>query len=182
MQLSPLLTGACGSPLVATILPSLTPTSTPHPVPQKRQGALPHLILASAASASTAHSGLSADAPAAANAAAAALAFKKSRLESSIMFLPCIKVVQHARPASSSHRSWYVLQRIYILKIVIGHANGDDVGHLMQVCDNIDLSLHGICLYNRHDLTIGKHAMDLYPFNCGNLSGNSFGRTLHACH
>src|SRR5512133_2681982 len=76
MQLSPLFTGACGSPLVATILPSLTPTSTPQPVPQKRQGALPHLspLLSTAASAT--------DLPpvAAARAAAAALALMKSRL------------------------------------------------------------------------------------------------------
>jgi len=30
------------SPWVATMRPSFTPTITPHPVPQKRQGALDH--------------------------------------------------------------------------------------------------------------------------------------------
>ena len=40
MQFKPRLTGASGSPWVATILPPLVPTSTPQPVPQKRQAPL----------------------------------------------------------------------------------------------------------------------------------------------
>src|SRR5690606_18912691 len=40
MQLSPRLTGASGSPWVATTRPSCTPTSTEQPGPQKRHGAL----------------------------------------------------------------------------------------------------------------------------------------------
>src|SRR6185295_11042575 len=39
MQFSPRLTSASVSPWVATTLPALTPTMTPHPLPQKRQGA-----------------------------------------------------------------------------------------------------------------------------------------------
>jgi hypothetical protein len=56
------------------------------------------LTPASAASASLLK-GLNPGAPAAANAAAAALAFRKSRLESPIFFLPCLKVVKHEVPA-----------------------------------------------------------------------------------
>ena len=44
MQFRPRLTSASVSPWVATTLPSLTPTITPHPVPQKRHGAFDHLI------------------------------------------------------------------------------------------------------------------------------------------
>lgn len=55
------------SPLLAMILPSRTPTSTPHPVPQNRQGALPQMMPPSA---SFCLKGEDADAPAAANAAA----------------------------------------------------------------------------------------------------------------
>ena len=44
MQFRPRLTGAFGSPCVATTRPSLLPTRTEQPVPQKRQGALSHLI------------------------------------------------------------------------------------------------------------------------------------------
>ena len=44
MQFSPRLTSASVSPWVATTLPSLTPTITPQPVPQKRHGAFDHLI------------------------------------------------------------------------------------------------------------------------------------------
>lgn len=44
MQLRPRLTSAFMSPWVAMTLPSLTPTMTPQPVPQKRHGAFDHLI------------------------------------------------------------------------------------------------------------------------------------------
>ena len=44
MQFRPRLTSASVSPWVATTLPSLTPTITPQPVPQKRHGAFDHLI------------------------------------------------------------------------------------------------------------------------------------------
>ena len=40
IQFKPLLTGASGSPCVATALPSFTPKSTEQPVPQKRQATL----------------------------------------------------------------------------------------------------------------------------------------------
>jgi hypothetical protein len=43
-MLRPRLTSAFISPWVATTRPALTPTMTPQPVPQKRQGALDHLI------------------------------------------------------------------------------------------------------------------------------------------
>ena len=43
IQLRPLLTGAAGSPLTATILSFLVATIIPHPVPQKRQTDLSHL-------------------------------------------------------------------------------------------------------------------------------------------
>jgi hypothetical protein len=43
MQFRPLLTSACLSPWVAITRLSFTATVTPHPVPQKRQGALLHL-------------------------------------------------------------------------------------------------------------------------------------------
>src|SRR6185369_13197621 len=109
MQLNPLLTGAAGSPLVAIILPSLTPTSTPHPVPQKRQGALPHVIPASAASDSF---GFNTAAPAAANAAAAAVAFRKSRLESPMYFL-----LVCSRDSKKQHQGRSALD---IFKIMIG--------------------------------------------------------------
>src|SRR5689334_713855 len=45
-QLRPLLTSAATSPRVATTRLSFTPTVTPHPVPQKRHGALDHLTSA----------------------------------------------------------------------------------------------------------------------------------------
>ncbi len=51
MQLSPLFTGACGSPLVATTRPSRVPTRIPQPVPQKRHTPLSHDTPASAAAA-----------------------------------------------------------------------------------------------------------------------------------
>src|SRR4051812_21582216 len=44
IQFRPRLTSASVSPWVAMTLPSFTPTMTPQPVPQKRQGAFDHLI------------------------------------------------------------------------------------------------------------------------------------------
>ena len=67
-----------------------------------------------------------------------------------------------------------------ILEIMISHAHGDDTGHLVQASNNINLFLYGICLYNRHDLTVREHAMNLYPGKGGNLPGNSFDLTVVA--
>ncbi len=79
MQLRPRLTGASGSPWVATIRPSLVPTSTLQPVPQNLHGALSQRILSLPA----ARAGLSAGMliPAAVAAAVAAFAFINSRRE-----------------------------------------------------------------------------------------------------
>src|SRR3954451_15230341 len=46
----PRLTSDCGSACVATTRLFLTPTVTPHPVPQKRHGAFAHLSSAASAS------------------------------------------------------------------------------------------------------------------------------------
>src|SRR6266571_2622499 len=85
MQFSPRFTGAAGSPLVATIRPFFTPTSTPQPTPQKRHGAFPQVMPASAASAPSGRHRL--PPPATAKAAAAALAFRNLRLVQSIPHL-----------------------------------------------------------------------------------------------
>ena len=43
IQLSPLLTGAAGSPFTATIFPALVANIIPQPVPQNLHAALSHL-------------------------------------------------------------------------------------------------------------------------------------------
>jgi len=84
IQFRPRLTGAAGSPLTATILPSLVASMIPHPVPQKRQGALSQRQPASpCAAAARASSGTAM--PTALAAATAAELFKKSR-----RFIPII--------------------------------------------------------------------------------------------
>src|SRR5829696_1168726 len=71
-QFTPRLTSACGSPCVATTLPSFTATDTPQPVPQKRQGAFDQRSLAASVSVMTfAAEALSGMPPAAAASAAA---------------------------------------------------------------------------------------------------------------
>src|SRR5215213_2206895 len=71
------------SPWVATTFPSLTPTITPQPVPQKRHGALDHLSWMSGPAAMfCAWAGKLM--PAAAAAAFTAWAFRKARRERSI--------------------------------------------------------------------------------------------------
>src|SRR6476620_7049206 len=81
MQFSPRLTSASVSPWVATTLPSLTPTITPQPVPQKRHGAFDHLISSDPAPC-TGCAAAGTAMPAAAAATAAACAFNNSRRES----------------------------------------------------------------------------------------------------
>src|SRR5215218_2474310 len=77
------------SPWVATTLPSLTPTITPQPVPQKRQGALDHLSWMSGPAAMFwAWAGK--PMPAAAAAALAAWAFRNARRETSIVIIPAL--------------------------------------------------------------------------------------------
>ncbi len=85
IQLSPLFTGAAGSPLTATIFPSFVAIMIPHPVPQNLQAALSHLHPACAvfdAACKVAGTVI----PTAAAAEAAAELFKKSLLESAILF------------------------------------------------------------------------------------------------
>src|SRR5690606_39305364 len=88
MQFRPRLTGASGSPWVATTLLFCTPTSTEQPVPQKRHGALSQrmTLLALACSADSTVVGTAM--PAVAAAAATALALMKSRLFSDMVELP----------------------------------------------------------------------------------------------
>ena len=88
MQLRPLLTGANGSPWVATTRPAWVPTRTEHPVPQKRQGAFSQEIfdLSSSTIRLVATAGILM--PATAAAEAAALALINSRLLSFIIFVP----------------------------------------------------------------------------------------------
>ena len=86
MQFSPRLTGASGSPWVATILPFWTPTSTEQPVPQKRQAALSQrtsVLLPSVAALAT----IGMLMPAEAAAAATALVLMNSR-RSMVMIKP----------------------------------------------------------------------------------------------
>src|SRR5690606_5396495 len=78
MQLSPRLTGASGSPWVATTRPSCTPTSTEQPVPQKRHGALSQRTCKGAAPA-WASAALGRLSPAVAAAAATAWVLMNSR-------------------------------------------------------------------------------------------------------
>ena len=85
-QLSPLFTGASGSPCVATTLPFWVPTNTPHPVPQKRQGAFSHLILVASLLAIMLLAEAGNAMPAAVAAAAIACAFINSRLVKFIVF------------------------------------------------------------------------------------------------
>ena len=82
MQFSPRLTSASVSPWVATTLPALTPTITPHPVPQKRHGAFDHLISSDPMPPATGCAAAGTAMPAAAAATAAACAFNNSRRES----------------------------------------------------------------------------------------------------
>src|SRR5574343_760866 len=82
MQFSPRLTGASGSPWVATTLPSCTPTITAQPVPQKRQGALSQRTPASADAAAAGLAGAASTTmgmPAAAAVALSAWVLMKSR-------------------------------------------------------------------------------------------------------
>ncbi|MGY4331002.1 hypothetical protein ACVWWG_005419 [Bradyrhizobium sp. LB7.2] len=84
MQFSPRLTSASVSPWLATTLPALTPTITPHPVPQKRQGAFDHLISSDPTPPAMGWATAGTAMPAAAAATAAAWAFSNSRRESDI--------------------------------------------------------------------------------------------------
>src|SRR5258707_3838661 len=88
MQFSPRLTSASVSPWVATTLPALTPTITPHPVPQKRHGAFDHLISSDPMPPATGCAAAGTAMPAAAAALAATCAFNKSRRESDLLQLP----------------------------------------------------------------------------------------------
>src|SRR4029077_9983672 len=90
MQFSPRLTSASVSPWVATTLPALTPTMTPHPVPQKRQGAFDHLISSDPTPPATGCAIAGTVMPAAAAATAAACAFNSSRRESDMFQTPIL--------------------------------------------------------------------------------------------
>jgi parallel beta-helix repeat protein len=68
----------------------------------------------------------------------------------------------------------HVLSCLDILKIMIGHPHGDDIGNLMQTGNNINFSLYGICLDNRDYPVIRKNTMDLDSSNGGNVFCNSF--------
>ncbi len=81
MQLSPRLTGASGSPWVATTRPDWVPTRTEHPVPQKRHGALSQLILVFSSLTIRLVATLGILIPATAAAEAAAFALIKARLD-----------------------------------------------------------------------------------------------------
>jgi hypothetical protein len=85
MQLRPRLTGASGSPCVATTRSFLTPTSTLQPVPQNRQGALSQRLSASPRAAAGSEPVAT---PAAAAVAAMALLLMKSLRSSFIVSLP----------------------------------------------------------------------------------------------
>src|SRR6187549_2034359 len=87
MQLRPRFTSASVSPWVATTLPSFTPTITPHPVPQKRHGALDHLISSAPTPPATGWATAGTLMLAAAAATAAAGAFNTSRRETVIVVL-----------------------------------------------------------------------------------------------
>src|SRR6478736_3720820 len=91
MQFRPLLTSACGSPCVAITRLSFTATVTPHPVPQKRQGALLHLTLESPV-AVCACAGMAI--PAAAPAAAAADCRMNSRLRIGNLLVHRVKAIR----------------------------------------------------------------------------------------
>src|SRR5690606_2457460 len=103
MQFRPRLTGASGSPGVATTLLFCTPTSTEQPVPQKRHGALSQrmTLLALACSADSTVVGTAM--PAVAAAAATALALMKSRLFSDMVELP-LPVAGLAAPRRTPRR------------------------------------------------------------------------------
>jgi len=83
MQLRPRLTGASGSPWVATTRPFWTPTSTEQPVPQKRQAALSQrtavVFSAAAGAASFFAASAGTEMPAVAAAVAIAWVLMKSR-------------------------------------------------------------------------------------------------------
>src|SRR5215510_5522442 len=87
MQFSPRLTSASVSPWVATTLPPLTPTITPHPVPQKRHGAFDHLISSESTPPCTGCAAAGVAMPAAAAATAAACAFNNSRRERAMLLV-----------------------------------------------------------------------------------------------
>src|SRR5262245_45002759 len=87
MQLSPRLTSASVSPWVATTLPSLTPTMTPQPVPQKRQAALDHFSSSETIPPAIGCAMAGTVIPAAAAATAAAWALSISRRESAIVLV-----------------------------------------------------------------------------------------------
>src|SRR6478752_2680227 len=79
MQFRPRLTGASGSPWVATTRPFWEPTSTEQPVPQKRHGALSQVMAVLSVLVIRFAARVGALTPATAAAAATALAFIKSR-------------------------------------------------------------------------------------------------------
>src|SRR3954471_6863833 len=88
MQFSPRLTSASVSPRVATPFPALTPTITPHPVPQKRHGAFDHLISSDPTPPATGCAEAGTEMPAAAAAIAAACVFNNSRRDSDMLYSP----------------------------------------------------------------------------------------------
>src|SRR5687767_11751913 len=83
MQFRPRFTSACMSPCVATTWPCLTPTITPQPVPQNRQGAFDHLISSAPTPPGTGCAAAGSAMPAVAAAMPAAWAFRMSRRVSS---------------------------------------------------------------------------------------------------
>jgi len=165
MQFRPLLTGACGSPLVATTRPSRVPTRMPQPVPQKRQTPLSHETPASAAAAcarATSESGM----PAVAAVTAAIPCFTKSRRLRLVMGnLPGFEVgwcrcaprvsqrtpvanrraaraPQRDRPRSPKNR-----------RVVIDEAGGGDVRKRLDALQAFDLGIDGRRRLDHDDAT-----------------------------
>src|SRR5512139_2635191 len=83
MQLSPMFTGAAGSPLTATIRSSFTATMIPQPAPQNRQTDLSHFHPISAFSAIARRSCVTVI-PAAVAAAAAAVVLMNSAIDNNM--------------------------------------------------------------------------------------------------
>jgi hypothetical protein len=80
-----------------------------------------------------------------------------------MFILPCLKVVYPSLNRLFAANFSECLQLLNILEIVIRHAHGYNLSNLVKSGNNIHFSLNGICLNNRHDLTVREHAMDINP-------------------
>src|SRR3954452_8586948 len=150
------------SPWVATTRPSFTPTMTPQPVPQKRQGALSHFSRSSSPSgmfwACAGKATLTV-----ATAAAAAWAFIRSRRERSMSAAP---------GAGFAGMGW--------LELVEDEGGGEDTIealNLVQVLDGLAL---GRRLERDDELPLRHAAMDLHAGHGAQGSGDLGGALLAA--